>query len=158
LFLHADTIFESQRVVTPRTVTGSTYDLAELVSEEELRRRVQFAWHGVNDEANLRQFIASGVHWAECDIRQDPLGRLVLRHDSFEEIPWHRAEQPFRLEACLRALRAQGRSVALDLKEGGDVVERVLGIVAALGFDEGSLWCNGSIEVLRSWPRSGPGG
>jgi hypothetical protein len=45
LFLHADTIFESQRVVTPRTVRGSTYDLAELVSElvseEELRRRVQ---------------------------------------------------------------------------------------------------------------------
>ena len=149
LFLHADTIFESQRVVTPRTVTGSTYDLAELVSEEELRRRVQFVWHGVNDEANLRQFLASGVHWAECDIRQDPLGRLVLRHDSFEETRWHRAEQPFRLEACLRALRAQGRSVALDLKEGGDVVERVLGIVAALGFDEGSLWFNGSIEVLR---------
>jgi hypothetical protein len=149
LFLHADTIFESQRVMTPRTVTGSTYDLAELVSEQELRRRVQFVWHGVNDEANLRQFLASGVHWAECDIRQDPLGRLVLRHDSFEETRWHRAEQPFRLEACLRALRAQGRSVALDLKEGGDVVERVLGIVAALGFDEGSLWFNGSIEVLR---------
>jgi hypothetical protein len=149
LFLHADTIFESQRVVTPRTVTGSTYDLAELVSEEELRRRVQFVWHGVNDEANLRQFLASGVHWAECDIRQDPLGRLVLRHDSFEETPWHRAEQPFRLEACLRALRAQGRSVALDLKEGGDVVERVLGIVSALGFEEGSLWFNGSIQILR---------
>ena len=46
---------------------------------------MQFVWHGVNDEANLRQFLASGVHWAECDIRQDPLGRLVLRHDSFEE-------------------------------------------------------------------------
>ena len=29
------------------------------------------------------------------------------------------------------------------------MVERVLGIVAALGFDEGSLWFNGSIEVLR---------
>jgi hypothetical protein len=149
LFLHADTIFESQRVVTPRTVSGSTYDLAELVSEEELRRRVQFVWHGVNDEANLRQFLASGVQWAECDIRRDPLGRLVLRHDSFEETPWHRAEHPLMLESCLRALREQGRSVALDLKEDGDVVERVLGIVAALEFDEDSLWFNGSIEVLR---------
>jgi hypothetical protein len=148
LFLHADTIFESQRVLTPRTVTGSTYDLAELVPEKELRRRVQFVWHGVNDEANLRQFLASGVHWAECDIRQDPLGRLVLRHDSFEKSPWHRAEQPFRLEACLGALRAHGRAVALDLKEDGDVVDRVLDIVAALGFDEDSLWFNGSIEDL----------
>jgi len=149
LFLHADTIFESQRVVTPRTVRGTTYGLAELVSEEELRRRVQFVWHGVNDEANLRQFLASGVHWAECDIRRDPLGRLVLRHDSFEETPWHRAEHPFRLEACLQALREQKRSVALDLKEGGDVIERVLDIVATLGFDDGALWFNGSIEVLR---------
>jgi len=149
LFLHADTIFESQRAVTPRTVRGSTYDLAELISEKELRRRVQFVWHGVNDEANLRQFLASGVHWAECDVRRDPLDRLVLRHDSFEETPWHRAEHPFRLEACLRALREQRRSVKLDLKEGGEVIDRVLGIVAAMGFDEGSLWFNGSIEVLR---------
>jgi phosphoglycolate phosphatase-like HAD superfamily hydrolase len=148
LFLHADTIFESQRVVTPRTVRGTTYDLAELVSEEELRRRVQFVWHGVNDEANLRQFLASGVHWAECDVRRDPLDRLVLRHDTFEETPWHRAEHPFRLEACLRALHEQDRSAKLDLKEGGEVIDRVLGIVAAMGFDDGSLWFNGTIEVL----------
>ena len=39
----------------------------------------------MNDEANLRQFLASGVHWAEVDIRRDPSGRFVLRHDSFEE-------------------------------------------------------------------------
>ena len=149
LFLHADTIFESQRVVaTPRTVRGSTYGLAELVSEEELRRRVQFVWHGVNDEANLRQFLASGVRWAECDIRRDPLDRLVLRHDSFEETPWHRAEHPFRLESCLRALHEKGRSVALDLKEGGQVIERVIETVASLGFEDDSLWCNGSIEIL----------
>jgi beta-phosphoglucomutase-like phosphatase (HAD superfamily) len=148
LFLHADTIFETQRVVTPRTVQGTTYDLAGLVSEEELRRRVQFVWHGVNDEANLRQFLASGVGWAECDIRRDPLDRLVLRHDSFEATPWHRAEHPFRLEACLQALREQGRAAALDLKEGGEVVDRVLGIVAAMGFDEGALWFNGAIEDL----------
>jgi hypothetical protein len=148
LFLHADTIFESQRVVTPRTVRGTTYDLAGLVSEEELRRRVQFVWHGVNDEANLRQFLASGVHWAECDVRRDPLDRLVLRHDAFEETPWHRAEHPFRLEACLGALREQQRSVKLDLKEGGEVIHRALGIVATMGFDDDSLWFNGSIEVL----------
>jgi hypothetical protein len=102
----------------------------------------------VNDEANLRQFLASGVGWAECDIRRDPLDRLVLRHDSFEATPWHRAEHPFRLEACLQALHEQGRAVALDLKEGGEVVDRVLGIVATMGFDDGSLWFNGAIEDL----------
>jgi hypothetical protein len=148
LFLHAETIFASQRVVTPRTVHGTTYGLAELVSEEALRRRVEFIWHGVNDEANLRQFLASGVHWAECDIRRDPLNRLVLRHDSFEESPWHRAEHPFHLEACLRTLHEQGRSVALDLKEGGEVIERVLAVVASIGFDDASLLYNGLIETL----------
>jgi hypothetical protein len=105
-------------------------------------------WHGVNDAANLRQFLASGVHWAECDIRRDPVDRLVLRHDSFEETPWHRAEHPFQLEGCLRALREQDRSVALDLKEGGQVIDRVLGMVATMGFDDASLLFNGQIEVL----------
>jgi hypothetical protein len=109
---------------------------------------VQFVWHGVNDEANLWQFLASGVGWAECDIRRDPLDRLVLRHDSFEETPWHRAEHPFRLEACLQALGEQDRSVALDLKEGGEVIDRVLGVVAAMGIDDGRLWFNAQIEVL----------
>ena len=55
---------------------------------------------------------------------------------------------PVRLEACLKALRERDRSVALDLKEGGDVVERVLSIATTLDFDQDSLWFNGSIEVL----------
>jgi hypothetical protein len=55
---------------------------------------------------------------------------------------------PVPAGACLQALREQGRSVALDIKEGGEVIDRVLGIVAAMGFDDGRLWLNASIEVL----------
>ncbi|MHC4103066.1 MAG: HAD family hydrolase, partial [Planctomycetota bacterium] len=36
LFLHADTLFESKREPTPRTVSGSTYDITSLVSEQGL--------------------------------------------------------------------------------------------------------------------------
>jgi hypothetical protein len=148
LFLHADTIFDSQREATPRTVAGKSYALSGLVSEEDLRDRVEFIWHGVNDEANLRQFLASGIHWAECDVREDPVGRLVLRHDSFQETPWSRSELSFTLESCLPRLRREGRAVVLDIKEGGDVPKRVLDLVAPLGFADTELCFLGSIETL----------
>jgi hypothetical protein len=35
-------------------------------------------WHGVNNPANLRQFLASEVHWAEVDARLDPIGDRVI--------------------------------------------------------------------------------
>lgn len=149
LFLHAETIFESQRVAMPRTVTGTTYDLSGLVSEAELRQRVQLVWHGVNDQANLRQFLASGVHWAECDVRVDPLGRLVLRHDSFEETPWHPAESSFLFVDCLQAIRELGRRLVVDFKEGDHVVDRVLEEIGACGFDSKTVWFNGAVEALH---------
>jgi hypothetical protein len=148
LFLHADTIFESQRESTPRTVAGKTYGLAGLVSERDLRTRVEFVWHGVNDEANLRQFLSSGIQWAECDVRVDPVGQLVLRHDSFQETPWTRAEHPFLLEDCLATLREHNRAAVLDIKEGGDVPGRVLELAAAREFDDADLCFLGSIETL----------
>jgi hypothetical protein len=53
---------------------------------------VQLVWHGVNDEANLREFLSSRVAWGKCDLRRDPRQRLVLRHHSFEQTPWTRDE------------------------------------------------------------------
>jgi beta-phosphoglucomutase-like phosphatase (HAD superfamily) len=148
LFLHADTLFETQREATPRTVVGKTYELSGLVSEQDLRERVEFIWHGVNDEANLRQFLVSGIHWAECDVRVDPLGRLVLRHDSFQETPWTRSEHAYLLETCLRTLRASDRAVVLDVKEGGEVPRRVLELADLAGFDDAQLCFLGSIDIL----------
>jgi hypothetical protein len=148
LFLHADTIFESQRVPMPQTISGTSYGLAGLASEIDLRGRVQFVWHGVNDEANLRQFLSSGITWAECDVRLDPIDRLVLRHDSFEEVTWHRLERPFLLEECLAMLSARGRSAKLDLKEDGAALERMLEVLERAGFDDEQLWFNAEIQVL----------
>ncbi|MDQ4124594.1 MAG: HAD family hydrolase [Actinomycetota bacterium] len=145
LFLHAETIFESQRAHLPRSVTGSSYALAGLVREEDIRDRVEFVWHGVNDEANLRQFLSSDVRWAECDVRLDPLDRLVLRHDSFEETSWTRTEHAFLLEECLRALARHGRAAALDLKDPR-AVERTLDAVQASGLPAADVAFLGCID------------
>lgn len=148
LFLHADTIFASQRRPLPRAVGGSVYGLSGLVDEADLGARVTLAWHGVNDVQNLRQFTTSEVRWAEVDVRRDPLGRLVLRHDSFLQTPWRRDERPVMLRDLLETLRWIGRSVKLDLKEGGDVVEEVLELTTDFGFRDDELWFNASIEAL----------
>lgn len=152
LFLHADTIFASRREPTPRTVSGSRYGLSRLIAEHDVERRVTLVWHGVNDRHNLQQFIASDVGWAEVDVRRDPIGRLVLRHDSFTDWPWTREEDLMSLDECLEALRVAGRSVKLDLKEGLETVPDVSEAIEAFGFADDQLWFNGSIQDL------GPGG
>ena len=148
LFLHADTIFASRRQPTPSIVSGSTYGLAGLVDEAEVGRRVTLVWHGVNDEHNLQQFLSSAITWAEVDVRSDPVGRLVLRHDSHVETPWARDEPVLPLRVCLEELRRTGRSVKLDLKDGGEVVDEVLDLVSGFGFSDEELWFNATVETL----------
>src|SRR5690606_1147964 len=123
----------SRRRATPRTVAGRAYDLTALVGERELPRHVQLVWHGVNDRANLRQFLASPVRWAELDVRRDPGGRLVLRHDAFggDDVPGGDGafggggavsvdgapEGLLTVREALAALRAAGKAVKLDVKD-----------------------------------------
>ncbi len=147
LFLHADTIFDSRREPTPRTVSGSTYGLAGLVDEADLGRRVTFVWHGINDAHNLGAFLDSSVRWAELDVRRDPLGRLVLRHDSFDERPWNRDERLVPIVEALDALRSHDRAVKLDLKDG-DAIDEVLEVTWRLGFPDEALWFNADIDVI----------
>jgi hypothetical protein len=147
LFLHADTTFVSRREPTPRTVSGSTYGLAGLVEEAEVGRRVTLVWHGVNDRHNLQQFVASDIRWAELDVRREPLGRLVLRHDSFAECAWSRGEEALSFRDCLEVLRWSCRAVKVDLKEG-EVIDEVLDTLDSFGFSDEEVWFNGSVQTL----------
>jgi hypothetical protein len=116
LFLHACTPYESARTPTPRTVSGEAYDITALVSERGAPQHVQMVWHGVNDEWNLRQFLTSRVTWGECDLRVDPLGRLVLRHDSFEDTPWCAEERLLRPPSWwMRSASTTGHSSSVEL-------------------------------------------
>ena len=148
LFLHADTIFESQRAEGLGVVTGKAYELGGLIDEDRLREHVELVWHGVNDEDNLRQFLESGITWAEIDVRRDPAGRLVLRHDGFDERPWNRDEHPLPAARTVDALAAAGRSIKLDVKENGDTLRAALEMIDSLGLGDDRVWFNAEIQVV----------
>ena len=116
---------------------------------DELPPHVELVWHGVNDEINLRQFLASDVPWAELDVNLDPTGHfLILRHDTFDERPLAGGETLRRLDSVLPRLRAADRGVKLDFKVGGVWVERALAVLDACHFPAGQVWLNGEIDVL----------
>ena len=150
MLLHADTIFESQRkALPPRSVSGAVYDLTQLAQETDLPRHVQLVWHGINDERNLHQFLMSDVAWGEVDVRLDPASeQLVLRHDPLDGAhPCHRQDL-LPLEDVLEAVGAIGRSIKLDLKEGGPVVHESLAALRAAGFDDSRVWFNANATLL----------
>ncbi len=151
LLLHAVTILESRRKRPPRrSVRGKSYDLTELISEQALPGHVQFVWHGVNDKTNLREFLASNVHWGEMDVREDPVTQdLVLRHDNFDESPLRDGEDLLPLKDCLGRCRVHGRGVKLDLKVDAGLTGKVLDTAGAASFDDTNLWFNGNVERLH---------
>ena len=151
LLLHANTLFESKRIRLPaHTVRGKEYDLTELIPERALPRHIQFVWHGINDEVNLRQFLTSDIDWGECDVRLDPISnQLILRHDSFVENPLELDEEWFGVDRLFERLLHTGKSIKFDLKAGGILVDKVLELIKSHSFDESRLWFNGNVERLH---------
>ncbi len=149
LLLHADTMFETACSRRPAgAISGGKYDITELISEKALPRMVELVWHGLNDNGNIRQFLTSNVEWAEFDVRMDPAGKLIVRHDSFEETPVQSGEESLLLEDVLQRLDRFHKSVKVDLKEGDELVDRVIDLVGGMHLADDRLWFNGDIEVL----------
>ena len=152
LLLHANTIFESIRTRVPRgTVRGKEYRLSKLVpNEKSLPSHVQLVWHGVNDAANLRQYLASDVQWVEVDVRLDPgQYEVILRHDSFKKTPLVPDEEWITLQEVIGKITAAGRAIKLDLKQGEGLLDQVLQQVADSGLADEDLWFNSEIEKLK---------
>jgi hypothetical protein len=149
LFLHAETIFNSVPNPTPRTVRGDIYDITNLLSESDLPDRVQLVWHGVNDQENLRQFLASPVAWGEIDVRRDPAGRIILRHDGFDENPWTEDDRFLSLDDFLFAADKAGKSIKVDIKENGSVLESVLERIGHFRIENSRLWITCNMEDMR---------
>jgi hypothetical protein len=150
LLLHANTIFKSKRNKIPKgCLSGRKYDITALIDEDRLPRHIQFVWHGVNDRANLRQFLASDIQWAECDVRFDPAGeKVILRDDSFSVTPYRDGEPTLALADALGPLKQGGRSVKIDIKENGRLINEVLALLWEQGFSDPQVWFNGRMEVL----------
>jgi hypothetical protein len=145
------TLSEWRRSLSPDAPAGQRRDLHALIGEADLPDRVELVWHGINDDANLRHFLASPVRWGECDVRCDPEGRLALRHDAFGAAAASplrdQTPRPLAADEFLRAARAAGKGVKLDIKEH-DIVDDLLDLVGRSGVAGDDLWFNGRVDVL----------
>lgn len=146
--LHADTLFELHRGKPgERMVRGHDYDLTELLAPHDLPRTVDFAWHGVDDAERLRDFLASGVHWCEVDVRVHPEdGELVVRDEAFAADSGSWSERPLRLTHVLDACRTHGRGIKIDLREGGPALVRLLDALHAHELGDEDLWFNATVD------------
>lgn len=151
LLLHANTIFESKRTkLPPHTVKGKAYDLTELIPKNALPRHSQFVWHGINDRYNLRQFLSSDIEWGECDVRMDPIGNdLILSHNSFVKTPLGVYEEWLDFSRLLDSSKQANKSIKIDLKSGGLLVDKVLTLIKCSDVSDSNLWFNGTIEKLQ---------
>jgi hypothetical protein len=158
------TLYEWRSALSADTPAGHRFDLRALIDEADLPERVELVWHGINDRANLRHFLASPVRWGECDVRRDPQGRLALRHDAFDgtvaPAPGAGLARPLMVDEFLRVALAEGKGIKLDIKQR-DVADELLALVGRNGVSGHELWFNGRVDVLgedgfrhlrRAWP------
>jgi hypothetical protein len=124
--------------------------MTELIFERPLPKQIQFAWNGINDETNLRQFLSSDINWGECDVRLSPIGEdLILRHDSFKNSPLDTDENWLTLNRLLSCVAKTDKSINIDLKAGGIIVEKVMESIDTHGLDDSRLWFNINVDRLR---------
>ncbi len=126
------------------------YPEKELIFERSLPKHIQFLWHGIDDEANLRQFLVSDINWCECDVRLNPIDEIpILRHDSFKNRPLDADENWLTLDRLIERVSKTGKSIKIDLKTGGVLVDKVMESIDAHGFDDSRLWFNSNVERLQ---------
>lgn len=104
----------------------------------------ELIWHRANERSELDAFLSSGVRWVECDVRTDGTGTARLSHRPLEQGD---TESPLELSSWLSIVRSAGRSVKIDLKEGGSTLTAALDEVDRHGFDDQDLWFNAAMEV-----------
>jgi hypothetical protein len=109
---------------------------------------IELVWHRLNREHDLHRFFRSSVHWAECDTRIEPSGEIVLSHS-----PGTRGDRPF--VDWIADVASAGRGAKIDLKEGGPVLEAVLGIIGSTAIRDEDLWFNCAAEIIGGRPGFG---
>ena len=125
-------------------------------SPTDLPTHIQYVWHGVNDAANLRHFLGSSVEWAELDVNWNAeSGWLILRHDSFEELPRRQGESDLLLSETLPLLLQRGKSLKIDFKVGGDRIAEVLVRLDRFAIPQSRLWFNADLDLFgEAWVRT----
>ena len=96
---------------------GRAYDLTALVTESDLPTTCSSFGTASTTRRTCASSSVPESTGPSATCGGDPLGRLVLRHDSFETTPW-RAPSPCSARRPVGASAEHGRGVKLDLKEG----------------------------------------
>lgn len=124
--------------------------LTERIPEMSFPKHIQFVWQGINDEENLRQFLVSDIHWCKCDMRLHPIDEEpILRHDSFKNSPLDANKNWLTLDRLISNVAKTDKSIKIDLKAGGIIVEKVMESIDAHGLDDSRLWFNSNVERLQ---------
>lgn len=113
---------------------------------QEIPPKIDLVWHGVNDDGNLSHFLQSSIRWAEGDVRGNGNGKLILRHDSFETHPKREEEKFLLFDDWVKALKGKRKGVQIDLKEGGETMERMIQILKGHGVGEEDLWITTNLK------------
>jgi len=149
LMLHADTIFRSQRKrIPPGAASGDTYNIQGLIDEKSLPDHVQFVWHGVNDRRNLERFLASNIRWAEFDLHLDGKDRRIVLGDQLLNTCVDAPEQLY-IDEVIDTLLSRNKSVKLDLKENGPLIERVICFLKKWGVSDSNIWFNADVHRIQ---------
>lgn len=112
----------------------------------EIPEGIELVWHGVNDPLNLDYFIRSPIPWGEGDVRGGPNGKLVMRHDSFDTHPLRDGEALVLFDDWIKAFKACGKGIQIDLKEGCETMEKMIAILKAYQVDESRLWITTNLK------------
>lgn len=150
LLLHADIMLGASPLRKgQRAFDSRFFDLTELIGRAHLPRHIDFVWHGVDEEAILRQFLISPVAWAELHVRRH-IGSLdlILRRKPYMEMPPAPGEKPVRLDDFLYILHEAGRGVKLDLKDPG-LTGNVIDLLKTAGFTDEQIWMTITMEEVR---------
>ncbi len=156
LFLHADTMFESgggkrqAAVATPvRTVRGGQYDVAALASGSTLPDHVELVWHRVADRSELARFLETPIRWAQCQVRLDARGRLVVAEPGGGPGAVTGGDAAaLTLEECLVTLCRRDRCLKMDLAGGSELVGAVLDLLDETGVTDPRIWLSGGLDRL----------
>ncbi|MFB3100192.1 MAG: FAM151A/B family protein [Gammaproteobacteria bacterium] len=152
LLLHADTVYRSDDTTTTAAVEkGRSYELRELVHEEDLPPYIDLVWHGINDRKNMQQFLTSPIQWGEVDVQavhED--GSVLLQHDNplKDETPvTEKVDIP--LDELLSEFQKQSKGIKIDFKDKGTVLRKTIKLLKKQVLNDGDIWLNGDIDVLK---------
>ncbi len=149
LLLHADTIFESARERLPsRAVSGQAWQVGSLVGEQGLPQHVEFVWRGIESSGGIQRFLNSQVHWAELDLRFDPArDELVASRVPLELRPLA-LPPPIAASAAIEQIASCDRALKLHLREGDELLPRLLALLDQQDLSGDQLAFSGSLEQL----------